>query len=161
MEQNQLYARKRDRPMRETHESVFCLPKASGTILTMWPFGNRLPKAPLKDQNAPSRKTISAGAPGQASQSINRPRSRLSADAQWRNKRSVWNIPNQLEGRPFRQLPRALVERVSSPDVLSARCRIRSWIGNHRYDCKIACGSISTELNPEYISICDGIKEGK
>ena len=107
------------------------------------------------------------GAPGQTAQTLNKPRSRLSAEIpQWRNKRSVWSVSTRpLKDAHFAAFPRALIE----PCIL-AGCPV----GGVVLDPFMGSGTVAMtanalgrqyigfEINPEYIGICEKrIQEGK
>lgn len=152
----------------KSHESVFLFAKSQ-----RYYFDHKAIQEPVtqstieRAKRAVSENKYTAGAPGQSSQSINKPRSRLSMEVpQWRNKRSVWNIPNQpLKDAHFASFPRALVE----PCIL-AGCPAGGVVldpftgsGTTPMTAKLLGRQfIGFELNPEYISICNKrIKEGK
>lgn len=153
----------------KSHESVFLFAKSQ-----RYYFDHKAIREPVTQSTIERAKRAvsknnkyTAGAPGQAAQSINKPRSRLSADIpQWRNKRSVWNIPNQpLKDAHFASFPRALV----APCIL-AGCPVGGVVldpfmgsGTTAMTAKsLGRQYIGFELNPEYISICDKrIKEGR
>lgn len=152
----------------KSHESVFLFAKSQ-----RYYFDHKAIREPVtqstveRAKRAVSENKYTAGAPGQAAQSINKPRSRLSAEVpQWRNKRSVWNIPNQpLRDAHFASFPRALVE----PCIL-AGCPVGGVVldpfmgsGTTAMTAKsLGRQYIGFELNPEYISICDKrIEDGK
>ena len=152
----------------KSHESVFLFAKSQ-----RYYFDHKAIQEPVSQttieraKRAVSENKYTSGAPGQSAQCINKPRPRLSADIpQWRNKRSVWNIPNQpLKDAHFASFPRALVELcmlagcpvggvVLDPFMGSGTVAMTAKTLGRQY--------IGFELNPEYISICNKrIKEGR
>jgi len=153
----------------KSHESVFLFAKSQ-----RYYFDYKAIREPVTQSTIERAKRAvsennkyAVGAPGQAVQNINKPRSRMSADIpQWRNKRSVWTISTHpLKDAHFAAFPRALIE----PCIL-AGCPVGGVVldpfmgsGTVAMTAKaLARQYIGFELNPEYISICEKrIREGK
>lgn len=153
----------------KSHESVFLFAKNQRYFFDYQAIREPVTQSTIEraKRAVSENNKYTAGAPGQAAQAINKPRSRMSADIpQWRNKRSVWLISTRpLKDAHFAAFPRALIE----PCIL-AGCPVGGVVldpfmgsGTTAMTAKsLGRQYIGFELNPEYISICDKrIKEGR